>query len=115
MLGYTESELQRLSFLEITHEDYRVNNWALVTELLEGRREQFQIEKQYRRKDRSLIWVRNSVSLVPGTESMQRFIMALSEDTANAGMSTGALRCTASLMMRASATFGSSGSCRRSP
>jgi len=80
MLGYKEPELQALSFLEISHEDYREANWALVTELLAGKREQFQIEKQYRRKDGSLIWVRNSVSLVPGNESMPRFIMALSED-----------------------------------
>ena len=80
MLGYTEAELQKLSSLEITHEDYREANSALVAELLEGKREQFQIEKQYRRKDHTLIWVRNSVSLVPGTESMQRFILVLSED-----------------------------------
>jgi len=80
MLAYTEAEFQTLSFLDITHEDYREANWALVTELLEGKREQFQIEKQYRRKDGSLVWVRNNVSLVPGTENMPRFIMALSED-----------------------------------
>ena len=80
MLGYTEGEFKTVSFLEITHEDYREANWALVKELLEGKRDQFQIEKQYRRKDGSLIWVRNNVSLVPGTESMPRFIMALSED-----------------------------------
>ena len=80
MLGYREEEFQTVSFLEITHEDYREANWALVSELLEGKREQFQIEKQYRRKDGSFIWVRNNVSLVPGTESVPRFIMALSED-----------------------------------
>ncbi len=80
MLGYTEEEFQTLSFLDITHEDHRDANWALVTELLEGKRDQFQIEKQYKRKDGSLIWVRNNVSLVPGTESMPQFIMALSED-----------------------------------
>jgi len=80
MLGYSEEEFQTVSFLEITHEDYRTANWALVTELLEGKREQFQIEKQYRRKDGSSIWVRNNVTLVPGTESMPQFIMALSED-----------------------------------
>jgi PAS domain S-box-containing protein len=43
LLGYTESELQTLSFLDITHEEYREANWALVTDLLEGEREQFQI------------------------------------------------------------------------
>ena len=80
MLGYKDREFQKLSFLEITHEDFREANSALLMELLEGKREQFQIEKQYRRKDGSLIWVRNNVSLVPDTESMPRFIMALSED-----------------------------------
>src|SRR6185503_1927824 len=46
MLGYTEQELQTLSFLEITHEEYHETNSVLATELLEGKREQFQIEKQ---------------------------------------------------------------------
>jgi len=80
MLGYTENELRELSFLDVTHEDYRESNWALASELLEGKREQFQIEKQYRCKDGRSIWVRNNVSLVPGTESVPRLIMALSED-----------------------------------
>ena len=80
MLGYTAEEIGRLTFLELTHENYRESNWQLVTELLEGKRRQFQIEKQYRHKDGSLIWVSNNVSLVPGTNSMPRFIMALAED-----------------------------------
>jgi PAS domain S-box-containing protein len=80
MLGYTEEEIRKLTFLDLTHEDYRESNLEFITELLEGKRKQFQIEKQYWRKDGSLIWVRNNVSLVPGTENMPRFIMALSED-----------------------------------
>ena len=80
MVGYTEEELRAVRFLDLTHEDYREANWALITELVEGRRRQFQIEKKYRRKDGSLIWVSNNVSLVPGTEMVPRFIMALSED-----------------------------------
>ncbi len=80
MVGYTEEELQKLSFLDVTLEEYLEPNRTLVGELLEGKRQQFQIEKQYRRKDGSLIWVRNNVSLVPGTERVQRFLMALSED-----------------------------------
>ncbi|HET6178762.1 MAG TPA: PAS domain S-box protein, partial [Candidatus Sulfotelmatobacter sp.] len=80
MVGYTEEELRALSSLDLTHEDYREANWALVTELLEDKRRQFQMEKKYLRKDGSSIWVRNNISLVPGTETVPRFIMALSED-----------------------------------
>ena len=92
MLGYTEAEMGALTFLELTHEDYRESNWQLVTELLEGKRRQFQIEKQYRRKDGSLVWVSNNVSLVPGTTSMPRFIMALSEDITQRKQAEEALR-----------------------
>jgi PAS domain S-box-containing protein len=80
MVGYTEEELRALTVLDLTHEDYREANFSLVTELVEGKRRQFQIEKKYRRKDGSLIWVSNNVSLVPGTEGVPRFLMALSED-----------------------------------
>ena len=80
MLGYSESEFEGMLFLEITHEDYREHNWALFKELLEGKRDQFQIEKQYWRKDGSLVWVRNNVSVVPNTENTPRYILALSED-----------------------------------
>jgi formate hydrogenlyase transcriptional activator len=80
MLGYSETEFEGLSFLEITHEDDREHNWALFKELLEGKRDQFQIEKQYWRKDGTLVWVRNNVSVVPGTEKPRRMVLALSED-----------------------------------
>jgi PAS domain S-box-containing protein len=80
IVGYTEEELRALCFLDVTHKDYREANWALITELLDGKRREFQIEKKYVRKDGSSIWVRNNVSLVPGTERVPRFIMALSED-----------------------------------
>src|SRR6202167_561869 len=92
MLGSTEEELRKLTFLEITEENYRDANWELVSELFEGKRQQFQIEKQYRRKDGTLRWVSNNVSLVPGTESVPRFIMALSEDITQRKRAEAALR-----------------------
>jgi PAS domain S-box-containing protein len=92
IVGYTEEELRALSFLDVTHEDYREANWALITELLEGKRRQFQIEKKYRRKDGNSIWVSNNVSLVPGTERAPRFIMALSEDITQRKRAEEALR-----------------------
>jgi formate hydrogenlyase transcriptional activator len=80
MVGYSEEELRSLSFLDITFDDDRHANLTLVNELVEGKRQQFQIEKQYRRKDGTLIWVRNSTSPVPVTEGRPRFFMTLSED-----------------------------------
>ena len=94
MLGYTGEELRKLTFLDLTREDYRESNWSFITELLEGKRKQFQIEKQYWRKDGSLIWVSNNVSLVPGSESMPRFIMALSEEITERKQTEEALRRT---------------------
>ncbi|TMA81767.1 MAG: PAS domain S-box protein, partial [Deltaproteobacteria bacterium] len=35
MLGYTEEEFRKLTFLDITHEDHREYNWDLITELFE--------------------------------------------------------------------------------
>ncbi len=92
IVGYTEEELRAINFLDLTHEDSRQANWALITELVEGKRPQFQIEKKYRRKDGSLIWVNNNVSLVPGTERVPRFIMALSEDITERKRAEQALR-----------------------
>lgn len=80
MLGYTEEELVLLTFMDVTVEQDRNLNWMLINELLEGKRRQFQIEKQYRRKNGSTVWVRNNVSIVPGTERLPGFLMALSED-----------------------------------
>ncbi len=91
MLGYTEDELQQLTFLDITHEENIEDSRALIGELLDGKRPQFQIEKQYRRKDGQPVWVRNNVSVVPGTERVPRFLMAISEDVTQRKLSEEAL------------------------
>ena len=91
MLGYTEEELQQLSILDITQEEFVEPSRVLIAELLEEKRQQYQIEKAYRRKDGNTVWVRNNVSLVPGTELAPRFLMALSEDITEHKLSEEAL------------------------
>ncbi len=80
MLGYTESELYQLTFLDVTYEEDREANQALVRELVEGKRQHFQIEKRYSRKDGALVWVRNNVALVPGIGGVTPFWFAVVED-----------------------------------
>jgi PAS domain S-box-containing protein len=92
MLGYTGEELQQMRFLDITVEEDRDHNWMLIDELLGGKRRQFEIEKRYRCKNGRLVWVRNNVSLVPGTERVPRFLMALSEDITERKQAQEALR-----------------------
>jgi PAS domain S-box-containing protein len=80
MLGYTESELYLLTFLDITHEEDRAANLRLVKELQDRKRQHFQIEKRYRHKDGSLIWVRTNVTLVPGIGDIPPFWFNVVED-----------------------------------
>jgi PAS domain S-box-containing protein len=80
MLGYTESELYQLCQLDVTYEEDRDLNLDLIRELWEGKRQHFQIEKRYRRKDGTLVWVRNNVTLVPGTGGAAFFLFTIVED-----------------------------------
>jgi PAS domain S-box-containing protein len=61
--GYTGEELRTLDSADLTHPDDCASMRAHLEELLTGRRSSFVIEKRYRRKDGSAIWVQNSVSL----------------------------------------------------
>jgi PAS domain S-box-containing protein len=80
MLGYTESELSQLSNEDVTYQGDRRTNLELIRELLEGRRQHFQIEKRYRRKDGTLLWARNNVALIPGIADAAPFLFAVVED-----------------------------------
>jgi PAS domain S-box-containing protein len=80
MIGFTEKELMEKNFIELTVPDFRARNIALIAELLEGKRDQFNIEKQMRRKDGRLIWVKNNVSLLSETDRFPRSMMSIIED-----------------------------------
>jgi len=80
MLGYTERELYRLSFDQVTYEEDREANVLLANELAEGKRQHFEIEKRYRRKDGALLWVRQHVALVPGMRGVAPFWFGVVED-----------------------------------
>jgi len=80
MLGYTESELYQLTFLDVTYEEDRQANQQLVAELVEGKRQHFEIEKRYYRKDGTLLWVRTNVALVPAVDGVAPFWFGVVED-----------------------------------
>jgi PAS domain S-box-containing protein len=63
LCGYDEDELRSMNSLELTHPDDRAAMRTLLDSMLDGSRSDFVIEKRYLRKDGSVIWVQNSVSL----------------------------------------------------
>jgi PAS domain S-box-containing protein len=80
MLGYTEEELQRLTVLEVSHEEDRAATEAILAESVEGQRRDHRIEKRYRRKDGNVIWADVSSTLVPATGSTPAFFAAVIVD-----------------------------------
>jgi len=56
MLGYAKLELADMAFTEYTHPDDVRADWDLFTELAEGKRDQYQIEKRLFRKDGQVVW-----------------------------------------------------------
>lgn len=64
IIGYEPDELKKLTFQDITHPDDLNSDLLLLTELSNGLRESYQMEKRYFHKNGSLIHIRLSVSLV---------------------------------------------------
>jgi len=80
MVGYSEEELRAISFMDLTWEEDRPVNAALFAEMWRGKRPQFQIEKRYWRKDGRSIWVRTTVSSIPGAGTTPPIAIGVVED-----------------------------------
>src|SRR5215831_18491666 len=76
MLGYTKEELLRKSFADFTYPEDRAMNLQLYHDLVEGKRDSYQIEKPYIRKDRQVIWGNLTGSLVRDSEGTARYVSA---------------------------------------
>jgi diguanylate cyclase (GGDEF)-like protein/PAS domain S-box-containing protein len=62
ILGYSQEELQRLRFQDVTHPDDVDVDVALLEQLRRGELDQYQMEKRYIRKDGRPVWVNLNVS-----------------------------------------------------
>jgi PAS domain S-box-containing protein len=80
LVGYSEAELQGMPVAALTHEEDRPKNDALFEELFAGKPGPLALEKRYRRKDGTIVWVRVTVALVRGPLGELRYTVALVED-----------------------------------
>lgn len=80
MLGYTRQELRGMHFKSFTHpEDYALD-LELFQEMVAGKRESYQIELRFVRKDQSCGWCRLNVSLVRDPGGEPAFVIGMVED-----------------------------------
>jgi PAS domain S-box-containing protein len=80
MLGYREEELRNRIFIEFTHPGDATADTGLYQEVVEGKRDHYQMEKRYIRKDGAVIWGRVTVSLVRGQQGERPFTIRMVED-----------------------------------
>ncbi len=80
LLGYSETELSHLTFLDINHPEERDQNWKVFQELITGQRDFYQTEKRYLRQDKTILWGFLTVSLVRNLQRHPQFLVGMVED-----------------------------------
>jgi two-component system sensor histidine kinase UhpB len=80
MLGYSEPELAHMTFTNFTHPDDAQADWSLFTELVAGKRDQYQIEKRYIRRDGQVMWGQLSTSLIRNPDGATQYVIGMVED-----------------------------------
>ena len=80
MLGYGGEELRGKTLAEISHPEDAAVDAELYAELVAGRRDHYQIEKRYVRKDGRPVWGCLAVSVVRDGEGTPRFAVGMVED-----------------------------------
>ncbi|HET7442094.1 MAG TPA: PAS domain S-box protein [Terriglobales bacterium] len=80
MLGYSREELRGMHFRDFTHPDDIDADLQLFAEMVAGKRDFYQIELRYVRKDSNWGWVRLTVSLVRGPDGSPEFAIGMTEE-----------------------------------
>ena len=80
ILGYSESELRKMDFKDITHPDYLADSIIAVDNLNAGKVPFFSLEKKYIRKDGTIIDGKVNVSLIRDEKGKPRLYVISLED-----------------------------------
>jgi two-component system, cell cycle sensor histidine kinase and response regulator CckA len=92
MLGYSEAELVGMAFSDYTHPEDFDSDMHLFTELLQGKRERYQIEKRYLRKDGQVVWGMLTTSLVRSPDGEPQYCIRMAENITGRKRAEQALR-----------------------
>ena len=78
--GYSRKELLERHWQDITHPDDLRNDDSLAKKLMNGERPTYSIEKRYRRKDGSEVWVNLTVALVRDHDDEPAYFISIVTD-----------------------------------
>jgi len=92
IVGYSEGELMGMSFQDITHPDDLDSDLSLVQRVLAGELATYSLEKRYRCKDGSVIWILLTVSLVRNPDGSPDYFISVIEDIQARKAAEGQLR-----------------------
>jgi diguanylate cyclase len=80
LVGYSEEELWRLTFQQITHPDDVAADLDLLRALERGELDQYQLEKRYIRKDGSTVWINLNVSPKRNADGQVEYYVSVIKD-----------------------------------
>lgn len=80
MLHYSEEEFLGLTFQDITHPDDLEKDLDFLHECIEGKRNEYQMEKRYFRKDGGTIWVYLAVAILRGEDGAPLYFISQIQD-----------------------------------
>jgi two-component system cell cycle sensor histidine kinase/response regulator CckA len=80
MLGYSEDQFKEMDFSDFTHPDEVGANQNLFNELLEGKRDFYQVERRLFDRDGDLIWTSLGVSIIRDVKGEPQTIIGMMKD-----------------------------------
>jgi len=87
MMGYSPEELHNMTFSDLSHPADLDESRQLFQELITGKRDRYQIDKRYIRKDGGIVWGRVAISAVRNIAGEPQYAIAMLENiTANKQM-----------------------------
>ncbi|MGH9739571.1 MAG: PAS domain S-box protein [Candidatus Acidiferrales bacterium] len=80
ILGYTQEEVQKLTFQELTYPADLPGDLAELRRLVSGESDQYLMEKRYIRKNGQLVWAKLTVAAVRESAGAVKYFVSIVED-----------------------------------
>jgi len=80
MMGYSPEELRNMTFSDLSHPADLDESRQLFQELITGKRDRYQIDKRYIRKDGGIVWGRVAISSVRSVAGEPQYAIAMVEN-----------------------------------